>query len=203
MTNDAHLPGRTFGNCGWTHPLSSAARTLLTRSLSLSSPLSLICTCVCAGSASFPLCSLRLLPAVFSNLHSYLHSLRKIHRHRPRRIYPAHGPLIDGADAPARIEQYIAHRAAREDQIVQTLRRRHDELAAAGHLQHQRDQEFLTASDIVRRICQPPTAAAAHACAHLYERLPPAGTCASTHHHRFRVLAQACSCLCSRSPAHR
>lgn len=92
---------------------------------------------------------------MFSDLHSYLHSLKKIHSHHPRRIYPAHGPLIDGAAAPARIEQYIAHRAAREQQIVRTLRQRHDEMTATGQLG--REDGYLTASDIVRRICQSTT----------------------------------------------
>ncbi len=94
--------------------------------------------------------------SVFNDLHSYLHSLRLIHSHRPQRIYPAHGPIIDGGEAPTRIEQYIAHRAAREQQIVQTLEAKQKESVAktVGKAeQREVEEEHLTALEIVQRIC--------------------------------------------------
>jgi glyoxylase-like metal-dependent hydrolase (beta-lactamase superfamily II) len=95
--------------------------------------------------------------AVFQDLHAYMHSLRRIHRANPRRIYPAHGPLIDGDNdesAPRRIEQYIAHREQREAQIVELLRSQRkadsqDAAAASGD-----DSEALTTQQIVEKICQ-------------------------------------------------
>ena len=49
----------------------------------------------------------------------YLRSLRLLRDRRPRRIYPAHGPVRD--DAVALIEQYIAHRLERERQILEAV----------------------------------------------------------------------------------
>jgi len=88
--------------------------------------------------------------AVFSDLHSYLHSLRRIHREQPRRIYPAHGPLIDGAEAPQRIEQYISHRDQREQQILQLLQQTKAELQGSADA----DDKLLTTQQIVERIYQ-------------------------------------------------
>lgn len=51
----------------------------------------------------------------------YLDSLRRLYAARPawRRLYPGHGPPIDAAQHA--IAEYIAHREAREAQIVQHL----------------------------------------------------------------------------------
>lgn len=57
--------------------------------------------------------------AVFEDLATYLASLNKMKTLFGARAYPGHGPVID--DGPARIEEYIAHRQQREDQITQTL----------------------------------------------------------------------------------
>jgi len=57
--------------------------------------------------------------SVFTNLTTYMASLRRLAVLRPSKIYPAHGPMIeDGLD---RIEGYIKHRTAREAQVVKTL----------------------------------------------------------------------------------
>jgi glyoxylase-like metal-dependent hydrolase (beta-lactamase superfamily II) len=55
------------------------------------------------------------------NLRDYLDSLSRVRALRPRRLLPGHGPAID--DPQAAIEGYIAHRAEREGQIVEALRR--------------------------------------------------------------------------------
>ena len=53
------------------------------------------------------------------DLQQYLSSLARIRDLRPRRLFPGHGPVID--DAAAVIDEYIAHRAARERQILDAI----------------------------------------------------------------------------------
>jgi glyoxylase-like metal-dependent hydrolase (beta-lactamase superfamily II) len=50
---------------------------------------------------------------------AYLRSLRAMLDLRPRTIYPGHGPVV--FDGGRRLEQYLAHRAAREEQVVAAL----------------------------------------------------------------------------------
>ena len=50
------------------------------------------------------------------NMADYLESLRLLRSREPRRIYPAHGPVRD--DAVALIDEYIAHRLEREQQVL-------------------------------------------------------------------------------------
>ncbi|CAN5457237.1 hypothetical protein BH23ACI1_BH23ACI1_10140 [soil metagenome] len=53
------------------------------------------------------------------NLLQYLDSLRCVRDLSPRRLLPGHGPIIE---EPARIiEEYIAHRAEREAQVIEAL----------------------------------------------------------------------------------
>jgi glyoxylase-like metal-dependent hydrolase (beta-lactamase superfamily II) len=54
------------------------------------------------------------------NLREYLASLKRIRGMSPGRLLPGHGPIID--DPQAIIDQYLAHRAEREAQIVSALR---------------------------------------------------------------------------------
>ncbi len=49
----------------------------------------------------------------------YLASLERLRALRPRRLYPAHGPVRE--DAVAWIDHYLAHRRSREAQISETL----------------------------------------------------------------------------------
>jgi glyoxylase-like metal-dependent hydrolase (beta-lactamase superfamily II) len=53
------------------------------------------------------------------DLRAYLESLRLVRDLAPRRMLPGHGPIID--DPIALIDGYIAHRAARERQIVDAM----------------------------------------------------------------------------------
>ena len=73
--------------------------------------------------------------AVFDDLHAYVGSLRILlaelqalarcadatKREHPARIYPGHGLVVD--DGVAKVEQYLAHRQLREDQIMALLER--------------------------------------------------------------------------------
>jgi glyoxylase-like metal-dependent hydrolase (beta-lactamase superfamily II) len=49
----------------------------------------------------------------------YLRSLETLRARKPKRIYPAHGPVRD--DAVALIEEYIAHRLQRERQVLDAI----------------------------------------------------------------------------------
>jgi len=50
---------------------------------------------------------------------AYLRSLRAMLALRPRALYPGHGPVV--LDARAKLEEYLAHRAEREEQVLDAL----------------------------------------------------------------------------------
>jgi glyoxylase-like metal-dependent hydrolase (beta-lactamase superfamily II) len=60
-----------------------------------------------------------VIPSRGGDLLDYLASLDRMLALGPRRIYPAHGPCIE--DGPAKIREYVAHRGARERQILAAL----------------------------------------------------------------------------------
>ena len=60
-----------------------------------------------------------VIPDGTGDLLDYLRSLERLLAEAPGRIYPAHGPVIE--DGPAKLRQYLAHRAEREQQIVAAL----------------------------------------------------------------------------------
>ena len=62
-----------------------------------------------------------VIPNTSGDLGDYLRSLERLLAERPRRIYPAHGPVIE--DGVAKIREYIAHRHERERQILAVLER--------------------------------------------------------------------------------
>ncbi len=57
-----------------------------------------------------------VIPANSGDLGEYMDSLERVLAKRPKEIYPAHGPLIK--DGCAKIEEYLAHRRDREDQVL-------------------------------------------------------------------------------------
>lgn len=63
--------------------------------------------------------STTVIPSGDGDLSDYLASLRRLQELPVRRIYPAHGPVIE--DGPGRIAEYIAHRLARERQVLAAL----------------------------------------------------------------------------------
>ena len=63
--------------------------------------------------------STTVIPAEDGDLLDYMASLRRLQRLDIARIYPAHGPVIE--DAQARIAEYIEHRLMRERQILSAL----------------------------------------------------------------------------------
>jgi glyoxylase-like metal-dependent hydrolase (beta-lactamase superfamily II) len=68
------------------------------------------------------------------NLRDYLDSLRRMRAHQPRRLFPAHGPTIE--EGLAKLDEYLAHRAMREGQILAAVR----------------EMEAATPEDLVLRI---------------------------------------------------
>jgi glyoxylase-like metal-dependent hydrolase (beta-lactamase superfamily II) len=54
------------------------------------------------------------------SMRDYLASLRTLRAREPKRIWPAHGPTRE--DAVALIDEYIAHRLQREQQVIDALK---------------------------------------------------------------------------------
>lgn len=63
--------------------------------------------------------STSVIPDGDGDLGLYMDSLRRVQALGVRRIYPAHGPVIE--DGPGKIEEYIAHRLLRERQILDAV----------------------------------------------------------------------------------
>jgi len=60
-----------------------------------------------------------VIPAEDGDLLDYMNSLKRLQQLGVRRIYPAHGPVVE--DGPALIAEYIEHRLLRERQILEVL----------------------------------------------------------------------------------
>jgi len=63
--------------------------------------------------------STTVIPDEDGDLALYLDSLKRVQSLGVRRIYPAHGPVIE--DGPGKIQEFIDHRLLRERQILETL----------------------------------------------------------------------------------
>ncbi len=61
-----------------------------------------------------------VIPPGTGDLGQYMASLERLLGEAPRVLFPAHGPRID--DGVAKVREYIAHRMAREEQILEALR---------------------------------------------------------------------------------
>jgi len=53
------------------------------------------------------------------DLVAYLRSLQRMRELSPRVLYPGHGPVV--FDGPGKLEEYVEHRAAREEQVLAAL----------------------------------------------------------------------------------
>jgi endoribonuclease LACTB2 len=60
-----------------------------------------------------------VIPLESGDLGDYMQSLERMLAEKPARIYPAHGPAIE--DGVGKIHEYIAHRRARETEILAQL----------------------------------------------------------------------------------
>jgi hydroxyacylglutathione hydrolase len=63
--------------------------------------------------------STAVIPDEDGDLADYMASLERVRALDVRRIYPAHGPVIE--DGPGKIREYIEHRLMRERQILEAL----------------------------------------------------------------------------------
>jgi glyoxylase-like metal-dependent hydrolase (beta-lactamase superfamily II) len=63
--------------------------------------------------------STTVIPAEDGDLLDYMSSLQRLQGLGVRRIYPAHGPVIE--DGPALLAEYVEHRLLRERQILEAL----------------------------------------------------------------------------------
>jgi glyoxylase-like metal-dependent hydrolase (beta-lactamase superfamily II) len=63
--------------------------------------------------------STTVIPSEDGDLLDYMSSLKRLQALDVRRIYPAHGPVIE--DAQAKLTEYIEHRLLRERQILEAL----------------------------------------------------------------------------------
>jgi len=63
--------------------------------------------------------STTVIPAEDGDLLDYMSSLARLRALGVRRIYPAHGPVIE--DGPALLAEYVEHRLMRERQILEAL----------------------------------------------------------------------------------
>src|SRR5206468_4448208 len=63
--------------------------------------------------------STTVIPSGDGDLLDYMASLRRLQALDVKRIYPAHGPVIE--DAQGKLTEYIEHRMLRERQILETL----------------------------------------------------------------------------------
>ena len=61
-----------------------------------------------------------VIPSQSGDLSEYMDSLDRLLGESPTRLYPAHGPCIE--DGPRKLREYIAHRHAREQQIVDAMK---------------------------------------------------------------------------------
>ncbi|MEX0832884.1 MAG: MBL fold metallo-hydrolase [Actinomycetota bacterium] len=84
------------------------------------------------------------------DLVSYLRSLERMKELEPRIIYPGHGPAV--FDAMAKLNEYVEHRAEREEQVVAALTSglsTIDEMVAAIYADHPRDAWPLAARSVL------------------------------------------------------
>ncbi len=63
--------------------------------------------------------STTVIPDEDGDLGQYMDSLRRVQRLGVKRIYPAHGAVIE--DAPGKIQEYLDHRMLRERQILEAI----------------------------------------------------------------------------------
>jgi glyoxylase-like metal-dependent hydrolase (beta-lactamase superfamily II) len=87
------------------------------------------------------------------DLVKYLASLQRMLELAPRTIYPGHGPVV--LDARAKLREYLDHRAAREQQIVDALAegpRKVEELVSSIYVEYPSEVHPLAARSVTAHL---------------------------------------------------
>ncbi|MGH2530133.1 MAG: MBL fold metallo-hydrolase [Actinomycetota bacterium] len=87
------------------------------------------------------------------DLTAYLRSLRRMGELSPRVIYPGHGPIV--LDGPGKLEEYLEHRADREEQVLAALGaglRTPEEIVPAIYGDHPVDLHDLAARSVLAHL---------------------------------------------------
>jgi glyoxylase-like metal-dependent hydrolase (beta-lactamase superfamily II) len=87
------------------------------------------------------------------DLAQYLRSLARMRELEPRTIYPGHGPVV--LRAVARLDEYVAHRGEREEQILAAMAaeaRSIDEIVATIYADHPADVHALAARSVLAHL---------------------------------------------------
>jgi glyoxylase-like metal-dependent hydrolase (beta-lactamase superfamily II) len=87
------------------------------------------------------------------DLTAYLRSLRRMRELSPRVIYPGHGPAV--LDAPGKLDEYLEHRASREEQVLAALAAglgTPEEIVAAIYGDHPVDLHQLAARSVLAHL---------------------------------------------------
>jgi glyoxylase-like metal-dependent hydrolase (beta-lactamase superfamily II) len=87
------------------------------------------------------------------DLAAYLRSLRRLRELSPRTIYPGHGPVV--LRAVAKLDEYLDHRAMREEQVLSALGdgwRSPEELVAEIYADHPPEVHELAARSVVAHL---------------------------------------------------
>jgi glyoxylase-like metal-dependent hydrolase (beta-lactamase superfamily II) len=87
------------------------------------------------------------------DLSAYLRSLRRMQELRPRTIYPGHGPTV--FDGRSKLEEYVAHRAMREEQVIDAIgagRRTIEEMVPLIYAEYPRELHELAGRQILAQL---------------------------------------------------
>ena len=87
------------------------------------------------------------------DLAAYLRTLRRLRELSPRTIYPGHGPVV--LRAVAKLDEYLEHRAMREDQVLAALGdgwRSAEELVAEIYADHPPEVHELAARSVLAHL---------------------------------------------------
>ena len=87
------------------------------------------------------------------DLTAYLRSLRRMQQLSPRVIYPGHGPVV--LDGRGKLEEYLEHRSAREEQVLAALgagQRTPEEIVPAIYGEHPVDLHRLAARSVLAHL---------------------------------------------------
>jgi glyoxylase-like metal-dependent hydrolase (beta-lactamase superfamily II) len=87
------------------------------------------------------------------DLVAYLRSLRRMQELAPRTIFPGHGPTV--FDGKTKLEEYVAHRAMREQQVIDAIAAGHrsiDEMVPVIYAEYPKELHELAARQVLAQL---------------------------------------------------